>query len=282
MARQLDEIHVEARTPRASAELFNEIIRPIANRLEGVARLVVVPDPTYENVRFAALWDSSRKQFLVEKFSIRMAPSASAHSQAGALANSETAALAPLVFAGHGQTSDREARNVAALYADAALRTGVQATSRAFFAEVPGRAVVHLAAPTVANAAFPFLSAFSVADEPGRRHSGNVLAHDIAARSLSTTRLVVIDEVATTNRNRGEGTLALARAFLAAGVPAVLGTLPGADELATRDLMVGFHRRIASRMTPAEALTDLQRNVLQQNGRRLGAWSALVLYGSDR
>jgi CHAT domain-containing protein len=94
--------------------------------------------------------------------------------------------------------------------------------------------------------------------------------------------LVVIDEVATTNRNRGEGTLALARAFLAAGVPAVLGTLPGADELATRDLMVGFHRRIASDMTPTEALTDLQRNVLQSNGRRIGAWSALVIYGSDR
>jgi hypothetical protein len=31
-----------------------------------------------------------------------------------------------------------------------------------------------------------------------------------------------------------------------------------------------------------EALNTLQRNVLKSNGRRLGAWSALVLYGSDR
>ena len=46
--------------------------------------------------------------------------------------------------------------------------------------------------------------------------------------------------------------------------------------------MVGFHRRLASGMPPAEALTELQRNVLQSNGRRLGAWSALVMYGSDR
>ena len=32
---------------------------------------------------------------------------------------------------------------------------------------------------------------------------------------------------------------------MAAGVPAVLGTLPGADENATRDLMIGFHREMS-------------------------------------
>ena len=99
---------------------------------------------------------------------------------------------------------------------------------------------------------------------------------------MAVHNLVVIDEVEATSANRGEGTLSLARAFMAAGVPAVVGTLPGAGETATRDLMVGFHRRLASGMPPAEALTDLQRYVLQSNGRRLGAWSALVMYGSDR
>jgi len=31
-----------------------------------------------------------------------------------------------------------------------------------------------------------------------------------------------------------------------------------------------------------QALSRVQRNAIEQNGRRLGAWSALVLYGSDR
>ena len=44
--------------------------------------------------------------------------------------------------------------------------------------------------------------------------------------------------------------MSLARAFLAAGVPAVLGTLPGADESATRDLMIGFHREMAAQACP--------------------------------
>jgi CHAT domain-containing protein len=92
----------------------------------------------------------------------------------------------------------------------------------------------------------------------------------------------VLDEVESANSNRGEGTLSLARAFLAAGVPAVVGTLPGASENATRDLMISFHREMSKGISAEKALLTVQRNALQQNGRRLGAWTALVLYGSDR
>jgi CHAT domain-containing protein len=76
--------------------------------------------------------------------------------------------------------------------------------------------------------------------------------------------------------------LSLARAFMAAGVPAALGTLPGANENALRDLMIGFHREMLRNVSAEQALQSVQRNVIQQNGRRLGAWTALVLYGSDR
>jgi CHAT domain-containing protein len=76
--------------------------------------------------------------------------------------------------------------------------------------------------------------------------------------------------------------LSMARAFMAAGVPAVVGTLPGADDNATRDLMIGFHREMSKGMSAEQALYTVQRSAIQQNGRRLGAWSALVFYGSDR
>lgn len=99
---------------------------------------------------------------------------------------------------------------------------------------------------------------------------------------MSQTHLVVIDEVETPTSVRGEGTFSLARAFMAAGVPAVLGTLPGAEDSATRDLMIGFHREVSKGTSAEQALSTVQRNALQQNGRRLGAWTALVLYGSDR
>jgi len=74
----------------------------------------------------------------------------------------------------------------------------------------------------------------------------------------------------------------MARAFMAAGVPAALGTLPGANESAARDLMIGFHREMSQGISAEQALSKVQRKAIQQNGRRLGAWTALVLYGSDR
>ena len=92
----------------------------------------------------------------------------------------------------------------------------------------------------------------------------------------------MLDEIDADQTNRGEGTLSLARAFMAAGVPAVVGTLPGANEDATRDLMIGFHREMSTGITAEQALQRIQRSAIQQNGRRLGAWSALVIYGSDR
>ena len=76
--------------------------------------------------------------------------------------------------------------------------------------------------------------------------------------------------------------MSIARAFMTAGVPAVVGTLPGADENATRDLLIAFHREIASGARAEEALQKIQRSAIEKNGRRLGAWSALVMYGSDR
>jgi CHAT domain-containing protein len=156
------------------------------------------------------------------------------------------------------------------------------ATRNRFLADAPSHAIVHLATRTATNQAFPLLSRILLSDEAGQRHSGTVLASEIAARQMSQTNLVVIDEVETTATARGEGTLSLARAFLAAGVPAVLGTLPGGADAATRDLMIGFHREMSKGMSAEQALHTVQRNAAQHNGRRLGAWSALVLYGSDR
>jgi CHAT domain-containing protein len=280
VARQQTEIWHDSETPVASRELYNEIVRPIAARLQGASRVVIVPDATYEDAAFAALWDGARRRFLVEDLAVSMAPSVAAVVPGGDARARDQGLTEPLIVAGPNRDAGADA--VSALYPAPTLISGTSATRARLLADAPRHAVVHLSVATAHNAAYPLLSRVLLADEPGRRHSGNVFGHDIAARAMPQTRLVVIDEVEAASTNRGEGTLSLARAFMAAGVPAVVGTLPGADEAATRDLMVGFHRRLASGMPAADALTDLQRNVLRSNGRRLGAWSALVLYGSDR
>lgn len=280
VARQQAEISLAAHTPFASRDIYNELLRPVAGQLEGATRLVIVPDATYEDTAFAALWDSSRQRFLIEGVSVSLAPSVGAFVTALSRPPTTEKVDAPFVVGGPNHSGD--ARAVAELYSRPVLLTGTSATRTRLLEGASGHAVVHLSVVTAKNAAYPLLSRVFLADEDGHRHSGNIFGREIASRPMSNTNLVVIDEVEATGANRGDGTVSLARAFMTAGVRTVVGTLPGADEAAVDDLMVGFHRRLASGMPAAEALTDLQRNVLHSNGRRLGAWSALVLYGSDR
>lgn len=282
VSRQQDEIRQEASSPGASRALYNEIIRPAAAALRGVSKLVFVPDTTYQDAAFAALWDASRNRFLVEDFTLTVAPTVEAFVRSATMARADRRMRNPLILGGAARNADATALAVASLYPDPAIVTGSHATRSRFLADAPGHSLVHVAARTASNPAYPLLSRMLLADEPGRRHSGAVLGSEIASRGMSQTNLVVIDDIETNTAHRGEGTLSLARAFLTAGVPAVLGTLPGSNEHATRDLMIGFHREVAKNASAEQALSTVQRNAIQQNGRRLGAWTALVIYGSDR
>ena len=281
VARQQEEIWRESLTPAAGRELYNEIIRPLAPKLRAATKVVFLPDATYQDAAFAALWDASRRRFLVEDKILVHAPSVETY-----LNTIETrralSSRTSLIVGGPNDIASADAQAVASVYGSPAVVTGAAATSSRFLTEAPTHAIVHLAAETSANATHPLLSRIILADEPGRRYSGAVIGRDIAARSMPHTRLVVLDEVKANSSNRGDGTLTLARAFMAADVSAVLGTLPGADETSVRDLMVSFHREMATGISAEQALSRVQRKAMQQNGGRLGAWTALVLYGSDR
>jgi CHAT domain-containing protein len=278
IARQQHEIWSASTSTSAGRDLYNEIVRPVARELAGITRLVVVADSTFRDASFAAFYDASRQRFLIESLTVSRSPSAGAFALAAASPPRGTLAD-PLVFNG-SQAPGADA--IAAAYGRSQLRVGHDATPRQFFVDAAGRRIVHLGARASANANYPLLSRLVLADEPGIKHSGTILGSEIVQRTLPDTGLVVIDEAGGPPSNRGEGTSSLARAFMAAGVPAVVGTLPGADEGAARDLMIGFHRELANGASAGQALTRVQRNAIERNGRRLGAWSALVLYGSDR
>lgn len=275
-----DEVRLGVAEPRASAELFNEIIRPAANTLRGATQLVVVPTEPYQNVSFAALWDRSSRRFLIEDTTVTMATNVAmaTSGDAGPLGQGE----ATNVLVVGGPDSGERARDVAAEYPNAAVLSGASATGQRVVSEAAERNIVHLIADADRNREYPMLSRLRLAEEPGRPYSTDLLGRDIAAAKLPRTRLVVIESHRANELHQGEASSGLAPAFLAAGVPAVLDTLTDADSPAIRELMVGFHRQMRQSESAAEALSRLQRNAIQQNGRRLGAWSALVLYGSDR
>jgi CHAT domain-containing protein len=278
--RQQHEVWQQSNAQPASRALFNEIIRPVARRLAGVNRLVIVPDTTYEDASFAAMSDSTSGRFLAETMTLNLAPSANAFATVRERP-AMTTVSGPLVFGGAGDAATRQAIAIAEAYRSSSVLVGSAATKSRFFAAAQLRPAVHIAVPVTRSTSNPLLSRAMVADEPGARHSGVMFGSDIASSAFATN-LVVIEEVQNGRTNRGEGTLSMARAFMAAGVPAVIGTLPGADENATRDLMISFHREMSKGVSAEQALQTVQRRAIQQNGRRVGAWSALVMYGSDR
>ena len=280
VGRQQEDIRIEAVRTAAGGALFDAVVRPLSPHLQGVKHVVFVPDATYQDMSFAALWDRSKARFLVEDLQLSMAPSVSVVNVSAGERRSPQPTQRALILAASAEEANANA--IAEEYEAPVVMTGSSATRARFLADAPSSTIVHLAVPAHANAMYPLLSRLEFIDEPGQRYSGSVLGSDIASSEMPLTRIVVLDEIRRNQQYRTVGTFSLARAFLAAGVPAVLGTLPGADESATRGLMVGFHREMAAQVSAAEALTRVQRNALQQNGRRLGAWTALVLYGSDR
>jgi CHAT domain-containing protein len=280
VARQQMEISRGSAAPGAGAILFDEIVRPLSAEFRDATRLTVIPDMAFQDVSFGAFWNRAERRFLIQALDVMGAPSFTAF--AAATKNSADRRSDDVLVLSANAQADVAARAIADIYPQPTVLQGTDATRSRFLGAVQQHGLVHLAAPSRTNAAFPFLAGVSLADDSGQRHSGLVFGRDIAARSLLQTKLVVLDEIEAGRDNRGGGTLSIARAFMAAGVPAVLGTLPGANEGATRDLMIGFHREIAKGVSAEQALSTVQRNALQQNGGRLGAWTALVLYGSDR
>lgn len=280
VARQQNEVWQRSASVEASAALFNELIKPVQRDLSKIERLIIVPDSTYENASFAALSDSTSSHFLIEDFTVSVAPSVNAFAAIREGAPLE-ASSDPLVFGGNAGAAPSETTRVASTYRSATAIMGTAATKSRFFADAQRRPVVHLAAPIAISRSNPLLSRAIVADEAGTPHSGVIYGSDIAKVVLGT-QLVVLDDVKDGRSIRGEGVSGMARAFMTAGVPAVVGTLPGTDDSVTRDLLIAFHREIASGLAAAEALQRVQRSAIEKNGRRLGAWSALVMYGSDR
>lgn len=276
IARQQDEIWQGTHTT-AGRDLFNLVVRPVLGQIADASRLIVVLDPTFEAASFAALYNPARNRYLVEDMTVRVVPSASAFG--GATTTARGTNGEPLIFNAAGAAN---ADAVASVLPASRRLEGADATRDAFFSNAANRRVVHVAARITTNESYPLLSRFVVAEAPGVRHSGTILGSDIAEHALPNTGLVVIDQAAARSAHRGEGASSLARAFLTAGVPAVVGTLPGADENATRELLLGFHREMSRGASAEQALTTVQRNAVHSNGRRLGAWSALVFYGSDR
>lgn len=269
---------------KAGRSLYQILVAPIETELERADTVVFVPDPVMAHLPFAALVDGQGK-YLIERHALVVDPSAAVHLQLARSRRRDPDERLLLVSAGDtalGRLSaaGREAADVAAAYTYVTPLSGRAATRDAFAREAVKAGAIHfvghaVASPESGKAGYLLLSGAASSE-------GELDLKQIAALKLRETSFVVLAACATAGgeQRSSEGTISIARAFVAAGVPSVIATLWPIDDEESADFFPLIHRHRAQGLPPAEALRAAQVEWIHRRGASTALWSAVQLIGN--
>jgi CHAT domain-containing protein len=278
-----------------AAQLYDELVRPLAPFLGSSRALVLVSDRSLHSVAFASLWDRETGRYLVEDRLVILAPSGTVFVRAAAesgVRRGDSAGTALVV--GNPRLdrdenlpslpgAEREAEEIARLYPRSELLTGSRATKAEFLKRLRESRIVHFAGHGESGDA-PWSARLLFAPGPTGGDRGALYLHDLWGRTLPRTRLVVLAACHTAAGAVSplEGALSLARPFLAAGVPSVVGSLWDVDDAVSRRFFVAFHRALLAEGEPLLALRQTQLDLLHDDDPVLShpaSWAGFVAVG---
>ncbi len=165
--------------------------------------------------------------------------------------------------------AEAEVRELAALYPDAMVLTGAQATAGRVMAALEEADLVHMAAHGSFRADSPLFSSVLLVDGP-------LTVYDLE-RVRRAPSVVVLSacEAAVAAVHDGDELLGTAAALLAGGVRSVVAPLMPVPDAATTAVMVALHHRLRAGERPAEALAHAGE------GQDRAAAAAFVCIGRD-
>ncbi|XP_020613814.1 tetratricopeptide repeat protein 28-like isoform X3 [Orbicella faveolata] len=293
-----DETSQPTSTPQESSlnTLYNIIIRPISNLLQG-SELIIAPDGPLWLAPYAAFTDTDSK-YLCESFRIRLIPSLTSlkmiadcpeeyHCRSGALlvgdpwlvevTNSKgQKLLEQLTFAKMEAEMIGKILNVVPLI-------GKKATKAEVLRRLSSVALVHVAAHgreetgEIALTPDPKRASRIPTEEDYILTIADVLSVQMRAR------LVVLS---CCHSGRGEikaeGVVGIARAFMGAGARSVLVSLWAIDDEATLEFMRSFYRHLVEGRSASESL-NLAMKSLRESDKYSDVkyWAPFVLIGDD-
>jgi CHAT domain-containing protein len=288
---------------RARTRLFEVLIEPFVHTIPRDGRLLIVPHGPLARLSFATLVDS-RGRYLVERASVRYAPSLTALRQIRRVSH-EPREPARAVVVGEPRLPSALARDgsFAALpgaRAEAAavarilqgrglaveVLTGTKASEQAMRerlgATAPGRtAVVHIAAHGAISDAHPMASYVALAGAgTGGDNDGRLTAAEVYGLRLDAD-LVVLSGCRTADGPvTGDGISGMTRAFFAAGTRSVVASLWDLPDETARRLLPAFYRAWYSTASGdgAEALRQAQLRLLAD--LRAGRVSVATRFGT--
>jgi CHAT domain-containing protein/Flp pilus assembly protein TadD len=290
-------------------DLAQVLLKPVEEILADHNELVIVPDKSLFQIPWAALpWQG---QYLVEKHELLVEPSAAVFSRltdrdqrlpstsallvAGSVAGEETV-LQPLPGA------EAEAREVAEFFPGSCLLLGPQATEQRVRNEIPRHGIVHFSTHARVIPDLPLSSSLLLFGgteameeariSPVNGSDGVLTGYEALTLDLHPGALVTLAACETVGgkQRRGEGVVGLARAFFEAGAGTVVASLWSVEDIATRELMVRFYRKLSEQNRKswstagalAEAQSEMARGEAGPARSQPFYWAGFVLIGDGR
>jgi CHAT domain-containing protein/tetratricopeptide (TPR) repeat protein len=273
------------------AWLREALISPIEKLLPNSAELVFIPDKVLYEVPFPALYDNEGGKFLVENHIISICPSGATFAILHDIAKRK--AVLPLddVLVLGDPAFDRsifqhlprlpesavEAREVAALFLHSKLLIGKDATDTQFVSLAKSASVIHFGGHSLESNRSD-LSMLLLAPDVSAGSTGIVSALDVSRIPFRGARLIVLAGCGTAAGRlaEGEGPMSMARAFMAAGVPSVIGNLWNVSDSAR--VLKALYSDVGLMMNPAAALRRSQLEAISKR-QQVGRWSVLESVG---
>ena len=260
--------------------LYHQIFALAAPAIK-TKKLIIVPHGSLHYLPFAALTDGN--EYLIDRFSIRMLPSASVLSFLTERTKQDDRGA--LIF-GNPKLDDPkydlkfaqdEALAIGRIIPKSKVLLRSEA-SKTTLQNIGGKySVIHLAVHGVFDLDKPLNSALLLAADSN--NDGLLRAGDLYNLSLSAD-LVTLSacETALGKVATGDDVVGFTRGFLYAGARSLVSSLWQVDDEATHDLMVNFYTNL-SKMSKEEALRQAQLTAKKQYPHPY-YWAAFLLTGS--
>jgi CHAT domain-containing protein len=284
---------------RISERLYDIVIRPVSRYIRPGERIIAIPDGALHKLSFALLHDAERNRYLVQDHVCSVSPSARIFFTSLQRDAQLARWASPRALVITDPTFDREiypslpplpataaSRSLAEEFPGSRLLTHREATRLAFLTSAGDFSIIHFAGHAIMNPEYPMLSHLLFAADKLDPARGILYSRDLFGHHFRSTRLAVLAscETALGRTSHAEGVESLARPFLAAGVPAVIGSLWKVDDSATADFFARFYLHLKRKFDVGGALQATQVDALAQGSGRLAdplTWGAFELIGGN-
>jgi len=273
---------------RSAGKLYDILIKPLENDLEGKKNVGILPDGRLYELPFDVLIDSDDR-YLVDRFNIFYTPSLSVmvearKTKASLDTEDKILAFGNPDFSGAGLAelpgTEEEVKSIAETYAgDATVYLRGEALEERVKKYSSGFSTIHLATHGLLNNNNPLYSSIALSQSGGQEEDGYLQAREIAGIELDAG--LVVMSACESGRGRlraGEGILGLGRSFFSAGVPGIIASLWEVNDRATSFMMRRFYENMKS-MQRSEALRRAKIETRDEFGDNPNLWAPFIFMG---